>query len=74
MPRIVDRCCRTVSAVEAIAPMIVAHRDEAETDGDLSLPVVEALKDAELVNLFLPRSLGGLEGRSGIVPRRSCRR
>jgi alkylation response protein AidB-like acyl-CoA dehydrogenase len=50
-----------LARLDAIAPVIVAHRNEAEVTGDLSSAVVEALKRSELVNLFLPRSLGGVE-------------
>jgi len=50
-----------LARIDSIAPLIVAHRDAAEATGDLSLPVVEALKRTELINLFLPRSLGGVE-------------
>lgn len=50
-----------LARLDSIATLIVAHRDEAEATGDLSPPVVEALKRSELVNLFLPRSLGGVE-------------
>ena len=50
-----------LARVEAIAPVIAAHRDEAESRGDPSAAVIDALRQSELVNLFLPRSLGGLE-------------
>jgi indole-3-acetate monooxygenase len=50
-----------LARVDAIAAVIVEFRDTAETNGDLCAPVVEALKATELVNLFLPRALGGLE-------------
>jgi indole-3-acetate monooxygenase len=50
-----------LARVDSIAPLIVAHRARAETDADLSVAVIDALKDTGLVNLFLPRSLGGLE-------------
>ncbi len=50
-----------LARVDAIAPVIAAHRDEAERDGELSAEVVDALMRAELVNLLLPKSLGGIE-------------
>jgi alkylation response protein AidB-like acyl-CoA dehydrogenase len=50
-----------LARLDAVAPVILAHRNEAEATGDLSSAVVEALKRTELVNLFLPRSLGGVE-------------
>jgi alkylation response protein AidB-like acyl-CoA dehydrogenase len=56
----IDRA-ELLARVDAIEPLIVAHRSEAEAQGDLSASVVEALQRTELVNLFLPRSLGGVE-------------
>jgi len=61
MPQSSIDVAELLARLDEIAPMIVEHRDEAERTGDLSLPVVEALKQVEFVNLFLPRSLGGLE-------------
>ena len=47
--------------LERITPIIEKHRDEAEQQGRLSDPVVEALKEAGFLRLYLPRSYGGLE-------------
>ena len=54
-------CKELLAKVAAIAPIIERCRGAAESAGDLSAEVVGALKTAELVNLLLPRSLGGLE-------------
>ena len=54
-------CQELLAKVAAIAPIIERHRDAAESSGDLSADVVDALKASGLVNLLLPRSLGGLE-------------
>ena len=61
MPRPESDCDELLARVDAIAPIIVAHREQAENDGELSPVVVAALKDSGLINLFLPRSLRGLE-------------
>ena len=61
MPRSEIDCKQLLARVEEIASVIAAHRDEAETQGELSAAVVDALKSTGLVNLFLPHSLGGLE-------------
>jgi alkylation response protein AidB-like acyl-CoA dehydrogenase len=61
MPRLAVDTTELLARVDAITPVIAAHRNAAETNGELAAPVVEALKQAELVNLFLPRSLNGLE-------------
>lgn len=61
MPRTDTHVEELLARVDSIAPLIVAHRARAETEAELSVIVVDALKDVGLVNLFLPRSLGGLE-------------
>lgn len=61
MPRTDTQVEELLARIDSIAPLIVAHRARAETDADLSPIVVDALKDTGLVNLFLPRALGGLE-------------
>ena len=61
MPRPKTDCKELLARVAAIAPVIVAHREDAEINGELSVAVVDALKSARLVNLFLPHSLGGIE-------------
>ncbi len=61
MPYLDPEHADLLARVDAIAPVIMAHREEAERDGELSTVVVDALKRAELVNLLLPKSLGGLE-------------
>lgn len=49
------------ATVERIAPLIRAHAAEAERKRRLAAPVVEALRDAGLFRMFVPRQLGGLE-------------
>lgn len=44
-----------------LGPIIRQHADEAERRRRLSRPVVDALVEARMFQLFLPRSLGGLE-------------
>ena len=50
-----------LEAVRSIAPVIRAHSDEAEQQGRLSRPTVDAMLDIGLLRLLTPRSLGGLE-------------
>jgi alkylation response protein AidB-like acyl-CoA dehydrogenase len=47
--------------VRAIEPVIVEFRDEAERQRQLPQPIFEALRDAGLYAMLLPRSLGGHE-------------
>ena len=56
-----DRVCRTLAAVQAVAPLIAARRNDF--DGDRRLPdaVFGALADAGLFRLWLPEALGGPE-------------
>jgi alkylation response protein AidB-like acyl-CoA dehydrogenase len=54
-------CEELLAKVAEIAPVIRRDRDAAEVSGELSVAVVDALKATGLVNLLLPRSLGGLE-------------
>jgi len=61
MPRAEVDCEELLAKVAAIAPTIERHREAAESSGELCAAVVDALKTAGLVNLLLPRSLGGLE-------------
>ncbi len=50
-----------LTGLEEITPIIEKHRDEAEENGRLSDPVVEALKEAAFLRLYVPRFYGGLE-------------
>ena len=47
--------------VASIATTIIAGRASAESNRELEESVLGALIDTELVNLYLPRTLGGLE-------------
>ncbi|HUN41989.1 MAG TPA: acyl-CoA dehydrogenase family protein [Acetobacteraceae bacterium] len=50
-----------VAAARALAPLILAHREEAETLCHLPHPVADALAAAGLLQMYLPRSMGGPE-------------
>jgi len=50
-----------LDAVGQIAPVIREHAAEAEASGRLAAPVVDALREAGLLRMLVPRSLGGLE-------------
>ncbi|MEO5983899.1 MAG: acyl-CoA dehydrogenase family protein [Ferruginibacter sp.] len=44
-----------------IGPGISQHIDEEETNRRVSKPVLDALRQAGFLRLFLPKSLGGIE-------------
>ena len=50
-----------LDAARELAPLIRAHSQEAERERRLSRPVLEALREAGLLRMTTPRSLGGLE-------------
>ena len=50
-----------IESVQAIAPSIRAHAEEAERAGHLSPETVEVMREARLFRMFVPQSLGGLE-------------
>ncbi|MCB0062156.1 MAG: acyl-CoA dehydrogenase family protein, partial [Caldilineaceae bacterium] len=47
--------------VASLRDTILAHVDATETNGTLAQPVVDALKDAGLFTLKVPKELGGAE-------------
>jgi alkylation response protein AidB-like acyl-CoA dehydrogenase len=50
-----------LAAVQALAPRLRAASDETEAARSLSEPLVQAIADAGLYRMYLPRSLGGGE-------------
>jgi alkylation response protein AidB-like acyl-CoA dehydrogenase len=50
-----------LSRVDDLAPIIRKHADEAEENRRLSTPVYEAMVDAGLFRMFVPKDFGGLE-------------
>jgi indole-3-acetate monooxygenase len=56
-----DPSTTLLTAVETLEPFIRYHADEAERQRQLTLPVVQALTDAGLFRMCVPRALGGLE-------------
>ena len=50
-----------LDAAQRLAPMIRAYADQIETDRELPRPLFEAMADAGLFQLALPRTLGGTE-------------
>ena len=50
-----------VARVRELAPLVEQHRDEAERQRRLPPPLFQALRDAGLFGLWVPRSLGGAE-------------
>jgi alkylation response protein AidB-like acyl-CoA dehydrogenase len=56
-----------VDAARQLAPVILAHAQEAEQERRLSRPVLNALREAGLLRMFVPRSLGGLEATPSLA-------
>jgi alkylation response protein AidB-like acyl-CoA dehydrogenase len=50
-----------LNTAQQLVPLIREHADEAERERRLSRPVVDALTEAGLLRMYVPRSLGGLE-------------
>jgi len=50
-----------IAAAEAMAPLVAAHRAELARTRDLPTPLAQALGEAGLTQLWLPRTLGGPE-------------
>ena len=50
-----------IEAAQQIAPIVAKHSEEAERERRLSRPVLDALREAGLMRMMTPRSLGGLE-------------
>ena len=59
MTQVLSRSLR--ETVASIEPTIRQHAAEAEANRGLSKPVHQAMLDAGLFSMFVPRSLGGLE-------------
>lgn len=55
-----------VEAAGSLGPLVRAHRDEIEHTRHLPAAVVDAMAEAHLLHLYVPRAVGGLE-----VPRPS---
>ena len=50
-----------VDAARALAPQILAYREEMESERRMPLPLVEAMKEAGMFTLSMPREWGGPE-------------
>jgi alkylation response protein AidB-like acyl-CoA dehydrogenase len=50
-----------LAAVERLSSLIREHADRGERERHLMDPVVEALRDAGLYRMLVPRHLGGLQ-------------
>jgi indole-3-acetate monooxygenase len=47
--------------VQQIAPVVREHADQSEQQRHLADPIVEAIRDAGLYRMVVPRELGGLQ-------------
>jgi len=47
-----------VAAARRLIPQVIAVRDECERLRRVPIPMVEALADAGLLHMYLPRSMG----------------
>ena len=54
LPDVMDR-------IRSLAPLVMRHRSESDSQRRLSQPVVDAMIDADLFRLWTPRALGGAE-------------
>ena len=54
-------CEDLLTRVQELAPLIREHADRGERERHLMDPVVEALQDAGLYHMLVPRTLGGLQ-------------
>ena len=50
-----------IEAAKDVAPIVAKYSEEAERERRLSRPVLDALREAGLMRMMTPRSLGGLE-------------
>ena len=50
-----------LAAARSLIPQVLAARDECETLRHVPTPMVEALAEAGLLQMYLPRSMGGPE-------------
>ena len=50
-----------VAAAKALQPLIEKHANDTEEQRSVAKPVIEALIDAHLLELFVPREVGGSE-------------
>jgi alkylation response protein AidB-like acyl-CoA dehydrogenase len=50
-----------VNQINSLAPLVIRHQHDFETERRLSQPVVDAMIDADLFRLWTPRTFGGQE-------------
>lgn len=50
-----------IEAAKEIAPIVAKYSDDGERERRLSRPVLDALREAGLLRMMIPRSFGGLE-------------
>jgi indole-3-acetate monooxygenase len=53
--------CKLLDAALELGPLIAAHSAEGERDRRVPAAVIQAMRDAGLIRMMTPKSLGGLE-------------
>jgi alkylation response protein AidB-like acyl-CoA dehydrogenase len=53
--------CKLLDSALRLGPLIAEHRAEGESNRRVSAAVIKAMRDAGLIRLMTPKSLGGLE-------------
>ena len=55
------RVAELVGKIRSLAPLVQQHRDALDRERRLPQPIFDALADADLLRLWAPKTLGGLE-------------
>jgi indole-3-acetate monooxygenase len=56
-----QRVAELVGRIQSLAPLVERHRDALDRERCLPQPIFDALADADLLRLWVPKTLGGFE-------------